>query len=147
MKILVVLLWTALVLGSSVDAQNVKKLIAFNAFLKGNRDGGATLTYVEADKNYSIAIPARDLNALKQILTIMNKLSYAANYAKNLPVTISVDIKASGPIITFKAYPGYTTMEYSLSFDDYRSAMNVVKKLKALNVDLILRKMNMKTEA
>lgn len=136
MKILILVLMAVLAIGST---QNVINQVNLDGSLDGNKDGGATFTFFEKDKNYSVVIPGKDLQTLKLLFTIVQKLTQEiqADSKLKLPIDIWLDFAESGPFITMKI--GYNT--YNLSFADYRSVRKVLQLILNMHSDLLLRKM------
>lgn len=141
MKILLVILLVSLALESPAVAQFAKQSVSVEGSLNGNKLGGADLFFYEADKTFSVPVPAKDIKNIMDIFTMMHAVTSASVFKKYYPFDISVDIKSTGPAIKVVTYE-YPYVNFAMSYEDYRSAMSTLRAMINLQYDLILRKIN-----
>lgn len=144
MKYLIVALF---LVASRANAQSSLDNVFVDSILTGTADGGAIITVIGADNNYTIPITANVIENLRlssemivHMVRNVQPLYYAVGN-KIVPVEIEYEIAAS-PTLRWKIKTCYDR-SYTFDIDEYTNAMEVLTTIKQFYLILLRIKLGM----
>lgn len=144
MKYLIVALF---LVASRVNAQSSLDNVFVDSILTGTADGGAIITVIGADNNYTIPITANVIENLRlssEMIVHMVRnvqLLYYAVGNKIVPVEIEYE-NAASPTLGWKIKTCYDR-SYTFDIDEYTNAMEVLTTIKQFYLILLRIKLGM----